>query len=113
MLNEDILEDDDWEVGEVLEFKEQKALNSKYRIDRSSQKAFIDSMVNALMDYLDKDTLEYVKAEKDMWLHTGVGLWVRNIFIYPYWKEFEFIYAPDNLSEMVILALKEKLNQST
>ena len=79
--------------------KESEELHRKYDIDYSSAESFVGSVVNALLDYLDEETLNFVKDTPVLWLHMSLGMWIRNVFIWGYMNELDsFRIHPDDLS---------------
>ena len=93
--------------------KEAERINSLYQIDRRTPKRFVNSVVEALLDYFGKDTLEEVKnADSVVKLHFTLGAWIRNVFIYAE-EELPSLLTmfADDLSRKVLEELQNKLKE--
>ena len=113
MFDDELFTEEDFYEHEARLTKESKEIEDKYKIDRTNLDSFISSVADALIDYLDEETLNFVRDTSDIfWLHMGFGMWVRNMFIHPYWREvFSFGYDADDLSEKITYELKKRLNR--
>ena len=107
-------EEFDYDEYEAKLTKESEEIHNRYKIDYSSTDSFVDSVTDALMDYLDKETLDYIKNTTDiLWLHMGLGMWIRNIFIWGFTSYLVNLRVhPDDLSEMIINKLKIRLKET-
>ena len=107
-------EEFDYDEYEAKLTKESEEIHNRYKIDYSSTDSFVDSVADALMDYLDKETLDYVKNTTDiLWLHMGLGMWIRNIFIWGHQYElYPMTIHPDDLSAMILEELQNKLKET-
>ena len=112
MFDDELLTNEDFDKQEAQLTKESKEIEDKYKIDRTNLDSFVNSVADALIDYLDEETLNFVRDTSDIfWLHMGFGMWVRNIFIYPHWSEVgSFWCDADGLSEKITYELKKRLN---
>lgn len=83
-------------------------IHSTYSIDYSSLEKFIESVVEILPKEVGTDTVEYAKTTEDsLWLHMGLGMWIRNVFIWPEWYNLEgFRLDGDSLSHLIIEKLR-------
>ena len=93
--------------------KESEEIHHKYDIKYSSTRSFVDSVVDALLDYLDKETLDFIRETTDVfWLHMGLGMWIRNMFIWGYTDKIFSPLPADDLSAMIIDELKNRLKET-
>ena len=107
MFDDELFTKEDFDEQEARLLKEAEEIENKYKPDRSNIDSFTKSVADALIDYLDEETLNFVRDTSDIfWLHMGFGMWVRNMFIHPY---FGFAYDADDLSEKIIYELKKRL----